>query len=227
MEKILSCIEKNQAAEAVALLEEKLKNPSFNKDYMFRKRDPKYPAVWTHTLFSYACMHGCFGFCTYLESKKEDPRVSSLLIEKTFPLAISVLHNQFHIADWLQEKFDIDCSAHNSWPLAVSAVHGNLRGVKYALAHNADVNIDNGRALRWAIAHNHFGIAKLILDHGVDFKNHIDGRDLVETLVDQGQFQLAAKVVLCGADPSGLGPRQQRKLKEHLATLKMVRKRIL
>ena len=164
-------------------------------DRTFLGKDPEFSATWTHNLFSYSCCYGNLDFCKFLVSKGADPIGKDSSILEGFPLVISVLHNQFHISDWLQKEFNIDCSINDSWPLKISAEYGNFDGVKYALAHGADMHAGVDEALRLAATNGHLEIAKYLILEGADYSK-VEADTIASILPDPDEAIEKARKIL-------------------------------
>ena len=85
-----------------------------------------------------------------------------------------------------------------SWndELIKSAEQGNLAKVKECLANGADVNADDGRALRYASNNGHFEIVKYLVKNGADVKNSGALRGASE----YGHFEMVKYLVENGAN---------------------------
>lgn len=108
----------------------------------------------------------------------KNPRVAILLIERGADMRMPMrdgstsLHhaaylNEDMLVEYLIERgMPVDAQWGSQTPLSLAADEGSEQAAAVLIAHGADVNTAAGDPMEGAIAHNHPGMARLLLAHG-------------------------------------------------------------
>ena len=208
---------------------EQLRASGVDVDQAFSVADHILGESLQHTFFSLACRYGRLDICKYLADKGLGSAAASQLKEG-FPLVIAVLYGQFHVADWLQEEFNIDCSINDSVPLCESAFYSKTAGIKYSLEHGAeatacknfsvmettskgllratkelvrygaDLHADEEYGLRWASNSGHLKMVQYLVSKGADV--HARNDEALRNAVWKDHTEVAAFLLDHGANPN-------------------------
>jgi ankyrin repeat protein len=112
------------------------------------------------------------------KSKKRNIRESLVekFVEDSDPITDMGIGMRAQISRWIEKTVEYKIRKQNGEKnidgddvaLATCADYGKLNWVKLLIDRGADVNLDNGYALRWASAHGHLEVVKELLKAGAD-----------------------------------------------------------